>query len=233
MDGLKQERLYMANTPIDLLGKQFGYLTVIARNGTSTGKAKKARWLCQCQCGNHVTRESQYLRSKHRKSMRSCGCHHGNETHKMSCHPVYSNYHNMISRCTNQQDKDYRNYGARGIYVYENWMRGFTQFWDDMGTTYQKGLTLDRIDVNGPYSPTNCRWATLKEQANNMRTNLILHTAKGSMTASQAAEIYGVNRVTLYRRLRAGWPTELALTAPPNKNKPLSTYLIAAQETVL
>jgi hypothetical protein len=130
----------------------------------------------------------------------------------------------MISRCVNPQDKDYRNYGARGVYVCDMWMKGFQYFWDDMGKTYIKGLTLDRIDVNGPYAPENCRWASLKEQANNTRANRRVQTAHGELTVAQACDIYGLKRMTVYRRLNAGWPVELALTAPPNKHKKLSTY---------
>jgi hypothetical protein len=225
--GAQQEIYYMANPAIDLMQRKFGYLTVIARAGTSVGKAKKARWLCLCDCGNITERESQYLRAKHRKYPRSCGCHHGNETHKMSYHQAYSNYQNMILRCHNPSNKDYKNYGARGIAVCESWRYSFAAFWLDMGPVYKKGLTLDRIDNNGPYSPENCRWATAEQQGLNKRTNVLIDTPKGLMPIAQAAKAYGIKPITLRRRLKAGWPVEIALMVPPDKSKKLTTYLTA------
>lgn len=216
----------MGNPAKDLTGQRFGYLTVIERNGTSTGKVQKARWLCKCDCGNTVTRESQYLRSKHRTTPRSCGCHHGNETHKMSYTPLFSVWTGMKRRCLQPKDKDWHNYGARGITVCERWRDSFENFYADLHEGYQKGLTLDRIDVNGPYSPENCRWATPEQQGNNTRTNVFIDTPKGRMTVSQAARAFGVKVVTLQARLwRYGWSVERALFEPvhPRKSSTLRT----------
>lgn len=219
----------MANPAKNLLGQRFGYLKVIARAGTTVGTATQcATWLCQCDCGKQVIRRSQYLRTKHRVHPRSCGCHHGNETHKMSQTKQYSNYQNMLRRCHDSLDKDYKNYGARGIEVCKKWRESFENFWEDMGVGYSHGLTLDRIDNNGPYAPENCRWATLKQQANNTRYNVLIDTPTGQMTIAQAAETYGIKSITLRKRLKAGWPVRIALTTPTdNKSRKLSTYLTA------
>lgn len=209
----------MANPAKNLLGQTFGYLTVIERAGTTQGISTQcATWLCQCLCGNQVVRRSQYLRTKHRKHPRSCGCHHGNETHKMSKTAVFSNYHSMVRRCYDPKDKDFKNYGARGITVCERWQTSFENFWADMGTTHKSGLTLDRIDNNGPYSPENCRWATTKEQGRNTRVNVLIDTPEGRMTIAEAAERRGMQAQTLNARLnRYKWPIGRALNEPLRK----------------
>lgn len=206
----------MANPAKDLTGHRFGYLTVIRRAGTSTGKLKKARWLCRCDCGNLVTRESQYLRTKHRPSPRHCGCQHGNKTHGKSRTPLHRIWAGMKQRCNNPKSKDYPNWGGRGITVCDRWSGSFEAFAEDMGPSYQPGLSLGRRDNNGPYSPENCRWETWEEQHNNRRDNTVLITPKGKLTLAQAAREYGLKRVTLHARLtRYGWDLERALTTSP------------------
>ena len=214
----------MPNPAKDLTGQRFGYLTVISRAGTSTGKTKCATWLCQCDCGNQVVRVSQYLRKRQRTHPRSCGCHHGNETHKMSRTRVFSNYQNMIRRCHSPKGKDYRNYGARGITVCERWQESFENFWQDMGPTHQPGLTLDRVDNNGPYSPENCRWATVIAQSNNKRTNTMVDTPQGRMSLSDAAKAAGLAPGTVYNRLYTlGWPLEKALATPVRQSMSMTS----------
>lgn len=199
----------MPNPPVDLLGQTFDCLTVIAREGTNN---KKATWRCRCKCGNEVVLESQSLRSKHRKH-HSCGCQWGrwNETHGLSRkHPLYNRWSKMRSRCLRPVDKDYSNYGERGIQVCKRW-NDFQNFVADMGSTFSEGLTLDRIDVNGPYSPENCRWTTVQEQSNNTRYNILIPTPDGDMTVAQAAKIYNIKPVTIYARIKRGWPPERLL----------------------
>ena len=225
----------MAMPAKDLTGQRFGFLTVIRRAGsTDRGSGSKcATWLCRCDCGNEVVRVSQYLRSKHRTKPKHCGCKygttettHGNATHKMARSRPFQIWTNMRRRCADQRDKDWRNYGARGVQVCERWSESFENFWVDMGPTYQPGLTLDRTDNDGPYSPENCRWATTKEQSNNTRVNTMVETPLGEMTMTQAAETWGLKVVTVYARVnRYGWTLEQALTTPPGK-KP-STSLTA------
>lgn len=206
----------MANPAKDLLGQKFGYLTVIRRAGTTTHcKTQKATWVCQCQCGNEVIRESQYLRAKYRTHPRSCGCHHGNETHKLSGSAGFNIWSKMKQRCQNPADKDWKHYGGRGITVCERWLQAFENFWADMGPTYQPGLTLDRIKNSRGYSKVNCRWATAQEQANNKRTNVHINTPEGELTVADAARRFGLKPITIYQRLARGNVDVLRPVASP------------------
>lgn len=169
-----------------------------------------------------VVRESQSLRSIHRrKTPKSCGCQTGkwNVTHGMAETRAFKIWSGMKRRCANPADKDYKNYGARGITVCKRWAASFENFWADMKAGYADHLTLDRKNVNKGYSKANCRWATAQEQGNNTRVNRILETSKGPMTVAQAARAYGVKPVTLYARLaRYGWPLQRALTTPGRRS---------------
>lgn len=207
----------MAMPAKELTGQRFGFLTVLSRSGTSGGITKKARWLCQCDCGQQVIRESQYLRSKHRLSPRHCGCQHGNKQHAMTKTRPYQIWVNMRRRCTNPLDKDWKNYGARGITVCASWAQSFASFWEDMQSTYHPDRSLDRIDNNGSYCKQNCRWATNAEQSSNTRKNVWLDTPQGRMTIQQAAEQYALNPQTLRQRVNRGWPLLEALTRAPSR----------------
>ncbi len=205
----------MVMTVVDLIGQRFGFLTVLRRAPQSLARVKTARWVCVCDCGTVVERQSQYLRKKSRVYARSCGCRHGNETHKMTDTRPHRTWVAMRHRCSDPKNKDYKNYGARGITVCARWQESFENFWADMAAGYSADLTLDRVDVNGPYTPENCRWATAKQQSNNRRSNVMLDTPKGRMTTAQAAQVYGLKPVTLYARLnRYKWPLMRALTEP-------------------
>ena len=189
----------------DLLGNQYGYLTVIARDGSRAyGKSKVATWLCQCSCGTEVVRTSQYLRQTdyaHRHP-RHCGCQHGNKTHGATNSPLYRAWSAALQRCYNPLNKDYKNWGARGIVVCKRWRDDFTLFADDVGPTWREGLSLGRIDNNGPYSPENSQWETVQQQSNNRRTNILLDDGR---TVAQAAKSAGLKPSTVYARIRRGW----------------------------
>ena len=201
---------------LDLKGQTFGYLTVLQRAGSSVNSiCKHARWLCLCTCGNQVIRDSQYLRTKWRTQPRNCGCHHGNTKHSMSRSHPYHIWAGMKRRCTQPFDKDWKNYGARGITVCDQWLASFNDFWKDMAEGYVYGLTLGRKNNNKGYSKKNCRWETQKEQANNTRKNRIIQTPQGRMNVTQAAALYNMEKGTLHARIfRYGWPVEKALTYP-------------------
>lgn len=189
MDGQKQFK--------DMTGKKFGYLTVIRRDGqyrTTT----RAAWLIRCVCGKEWTVDGSSLRSG---KMRSCGCKKGEQriTHGLSKEPIYAIWCTMKARCLNPNHHFYYRYGGRGIQVDPRWM-DFELFVKDMGKP-KPGTTLDRIDNDGNYTKSNCRWATRKQQANNTRRNVVIKTSQGSMSIEDAANYAGITYNAMQKRI--------------------------------
>lgn len=214
----------MANPPKDLNGMTFGYLTVVGRHGSTTWtKKRQATWLLRCVCGAQVVRAQASLTSNTRGAKKSCGCRHREmllnawNSHGMTGHPAWVTWQQMRQRCTNPENKDWKNYGGRGVTVCKRWADSFAAFWEDMGPTWALGLTLDRRNNDVGYTKRNCRWATAEQQSNNTRVNRWLTTPDGRMTVAQASRRYGIKRVTLYARLNKGF-TGAALIAKPRSS---------------
>ncbi len=152
----------------EMTGEKFGRLTVLRFVGINA--SHKATWLCECDCGNTVVVDGKSMRSGNTKS---CGCFRREDvtrrkrTHGRSYSKLHFVWCSMRQRCTNNRCKDYPNYGGRGITICERWSK-FENFLADMGEK-SEGLSLDREDNNGNYSPENCRWATIKQQNSNKR----------------------------------------------------------------
>ena len=209
----------MAGKPIDLMGQRFGRLVVIERAGTS--KNGQVIWRCLCDCGKEADVLSISLR---RGLTRSCGCLSRekvserttarNTTHGARHTKLYNTWRGMRERCENPSHKSYSDYGGRGISVCAEW-QDFTAFqkWA-LASGYKDGLSLDRIDSNGNYEPSNCRWADKKQQSRNRRSNHLITYKGQTKTAIEWAEQFHINRDTLAMRLKAGWSVEKALETP-------------------
>jgi hypothetical protein len=196
---------------IDLVGQKFGKLEVKSFHG----KIKSHYyWNCLCECGN-LSRVSGYrLRSGHTKS---CGCLRktaipgryidGKRTREMSC------WQNMIYRCYNPKNKSYKYYGGRGIQVCERWRDSFENFFEDMGKC-PDGMSIERVDNDGNYEPSNCKWIPKKNQNSNRRDTVIITYNGETKTLNQWATCLGMNYSILKMRLRNWNNVEKAFTTP-------------------
>lgn len=196
----------------DLTGTRYGLLTVVGR--VENSKNGSSRWLCRCDCGNERIHSAGTLNYG---VVFSCGCY-GKErrlqkqtTHGKSKTKLYRVWSSMKDRCSRPSCKAFKYYGGKGISLCKEWM-DYQTFYDwAMANGYAEGLTIDRIDVNGNYEPSNCRWATRGVQANNTTANRLLDCNGVSHTASEWSRIVGIPYTRLMRRLGLGWSIEKAL----------------------
>ena len=138
--------------------------------------------------------------------------------HGLSNNPIYRHWINMKSRCNNPNSSKYHLYGGKGISVCEEWEIDVRIFYNwAIENSYKKGLTLDRIDGNGNYEPSNCRWATYTQQARNSTQNHLLTYKGQTKCIYEWAEYLGISKKMLSERIRRGWSVERALITPNTK----------------
>ncbi|HDY88064.1 MAG TPA: hypothetical protein ENH82_08135 [bacterium] len=200
----------------NLLNKTFGRFLVIRYQGKD--KTSHHYWVCRCICGVEKGIAETSLK---RGRSKSCGClrkettSKNRKTHGKAATPIYRVWQGIKRRCYCKKSLDYKYYGERNIYVCKQWKDSFETFYSDMGDIPFKGATIERKDNNGPYSPSNCKWATLKEQANNKRSNRMITINGKTKTLVQWRSIFNRNRHTFYDRIKLGWSEEKALLTPP------------------
>ena len=188
----------------DLTGQRYSRLIVEG----AAGRRRGARmWVCRCDCGTRLDVSTHSLVSDRR---RSCGCLQrevtGNRsrTHGLSRTPEHKVWDDMKARCFNPNATGYGDYGGRGITVCERWANSFENFYEDMGMR-PPGHSLDRIDVNGHYEPSNCRWATSAQQRRNTRVTRYVTVDGVRASLAEHCERLGKKYGTVRWRLDAGW----------------------------
>lgn len=168
----------------DVLGKRFGRLVVLKE--VTSDRREGREFLCRCDCGNLCVRSTASLVMK-RKNEMSCGCslrkYNSPEEENLG-----ARYKAMVSRCYNQNDAAYPNYGGRGIYICDEWLEDEFAFINWALTHgYSRDLSIDRIDNDGPYAPWNCRWTNKLVQDNNKRINHFITIDDTSMSIADWA----------------------------------------------
>lgn len=194
-----------------LVGKIFSNLTVLRFN--SKDKHGLNIWLCKCGCGKLISVRGNALKSGKK---RSCGCLNGR--HGLSGTTEYSAWKGIITRCRWEKYYQWKNYGGRGIRVCKRWSR-FENFIADMGFKPGAEYSIDRIDVNGDYEPSNCRWATHKQQAQNRRNNIFIELGGDKKTVAEWSDLYGVKAATVYARFHNNSASGISLFSKPWNSK--------------
>lgn len=196
-------------------GHRFGLLAVVGEVERTTPGPR--RWSCQCDCGENTVVAQNNLTSG---NSTSCGCQRKstlirrNTTHGRSNDPEYVSWLGIKHRCLNSRSNLYSHYGGRGIKVDLRWIESYEAFITDVGRKPTPAHSIERIDVNGNYEPTNVTWATQKEQTRNTRRSRRVTINGITKTVSAWAEDVGLSPYCIYRRLNAGWPEAQAVTSP-------------------
>lgn len=204
----------------DLTGQKFGKLSVLSFDHRDT-ESRKRFWKCLCDCGNTIIVYQNHLKSGHTKS---CGCLHSRQDtnlkhgccrRKVPKERIYRIWSGIKSRCLDKNCKAFSKYGGRGISICDEWLNFETFKKWAANNGYEDNLTIDRINVNGNYEPSNCRWATQKEQANNRRNSTYITFNGETHTLSEWETITGISQKVIYSRInKLHWTIEDSLTKP-------------------
>lgn len=200
----------------DISGLRSGRLVAVSYLGVG------GKWQCLCDCGSESNVAGADLR---RGKVRSCGClkleisKTGDlrRTHGLSHSPEYSSWSSMIRRCLNPKASGYHRYGGRGISVCAEWVDDVSRFVMDMGPR-PPNCSLDRIDFDGNYEPSNCRWATAQEQSENMSTTVLVTANGKTMSLSSWGRQLGMSAGALKHRIHLGMSPNDAMSIPRQGN---------------
>lgn len=202
---------------IDLTGQKFGRLLVESK---APRTKNRTMWNCVCECGNKTRARGEHLTLGRSQS---CGCLaiELQTRHGMARTPAYHAWQAMKDRCYNTRNKQHKDYGARGISVYPEWLDSFDAFYADMGERPSINHSLDRINNDLGYSKDNCRWATAKDQVINRRNSLMCEIGGRTQCVKDwCKELRIVSYGSARRRISIGWSIKDAVTVPPRSRKP-------------
>ena len=205
------------NKMIDMLGQKFGRLTVIKY---SHFEKRNHYWLCKCDCGKEkIVRRSRLLDG----NTKSCGClrDEGNVKHGVWSRDkrLYKSWNTMIQRCENIKNTHFVDYGGRGIKVCDKWHNPVVFEKWALENGYKKGLTIERIDVNGNYCPENCKWASMKEQCRNKRNTHFITINGVKKCLADWLKYFNISNGCFHRRIEFGWDEITALKTPSKRRK--------------
>lgn len=185
-------------------------------------KFGNSTWRCECDCGSVIVVVAAKLLSKTRPT-RSCGClqremtaekNRKNATHRDTHSLEYHSWKGMKQRCTNENDLGYKDYGGRGITVCQRWLDSYEAFREDMGKSPSSDHSIERVEVNGNYEPSNCIWATMRVQNRNTRRTQRFVYNGSLMSLPDLCDMAGKAKPTVSGRLKRGWSIEEALETP-------------------
>lgn len=211
-----------------IIGERFGILVVLEYLGLiDIGRQRSTLVKCRCDCGNIVNVSLSRIKQGYQKS---CGCllknhqkqfpnNYSPAKHGYYHHELYHTWFGMIGRCYDDRVEAYSAYGKRGICVCDEWKHDYIIFYSwAIKNGYEKGLTLERKNNNGNYEPSNCKWATRREQANNRRTTHYVKLHGDSMSMADACRLLKLNYKIINQRVkRDGLSFEEAILIPINK----------------
>ncbi len=189
------------------VGTKIGRLTIEQYLPAVVKDKIRPRFVCSCECGRvgYEIYPGSVIRAVTHGRV-GCGCiqsengtsmGHASTTHGRTGTPEYHAWQHMLARCYRKNDREFHNYGGRGITVCDDWITSFEVFLRDMGPRPGPGYSVERREVDGNYCPTNCMWATTEEQANNKRNSIRITFNSRTQTASQWAKELGVKYMTL------------------------------------
>ena len=194
----------------DLTNKKFGKLLVIsfAEKKKKPSGQYSYYWFCKCDCGKTIKVSATHLKSGHTQS---CGCHKNTMDGK-SKDRLCQIWRAIKARCNNEKNNRYKYYGLKGIKVCNEWMSNYSEFenWA-ISNGYADNLTIDRIDNNGNYEPSNCRWIDNKKQQRNKSNNVFITYKNETHCIAEWAEIKGIKPATLHSRYKKKWEVEKIL----------------------